>query len=116
MSDLRQVTAIVRTDCVPELDQALKGTEATRFYLSRVHALGAGVDPEDFRVSLDDGSVYAEKTKVEFFCPAERTDALVEVVREWARTGHRGDGVVVVTDVIDVVNVRTGDRDIAALL
>lgn len=116
MSDMRHVTAIVRTECVPDLVQALKGTEATRFYLSRVHAVGAGVDPEDFRVSLDDGSVYSEKTKVEFLCPAGRTEALVEVVREWARTGHRGDGVVVVTDVIDVVNVRTGDRDIAALL
>lgn len=116
MSDLKAIIAIVRTDCVPDLVQALKGTDVTRFYLSRVHAVGAGVDPEDFRVSLDDGSVYAEKTRVEFLCRAKRTEALVEVVREWARTGHRGDGVVVVSDVLDVVNVRTGDRDVAALL
>lgn len=116
MSDLKQITALVRTECVPHLVRALKGTEATRFYLSRIHAVGAGVDPEDFRVSLDDGSVYTEKTRVEFLCPAESTEDLVDVVREWARTGHRGDGVVVVTDVLDVVNVRTGDRDVVALL
>ncbi len=116
MSELKQITAIVRTDCVPHLLKALRGTDVTRFYLSRVHAVGAGVDPEDFRVSLDDGSVYTEKTRVEFLCPAQRSDDLVDVVREWARTGHRGDGVVVVSDVLDVVNVRTGDRDVVALL
>lgn len=116
MSDLKQITAIIRTECVPHLVHALQGTDVARFYLSRVHAVGAGVDPEDFRVSLDDGSVYSEKTKLEFLCPADRTEALVDVVREWARTGHRGDGVVVVSDVVDVVNVRTGDRDVVALL
>lgn len=116
MTDLKKVTGIVRTDCIPELARALDRTEVTRFYLSRVHAVGSGVDPEDFRVSLDDGSVYTEKSRIEFLCRAESTDELVELIREWARTGHRGDGVVVVTDVLDVVNVRTGDRDVAALL
>lgn len=116
MADMKQVQAIVRTECVPDLVRALKGMEVPRFYLSRVHAVGAGVDPEDFRLSLDDGSVYTEKSKVEFLCSAAKTEALVEIVREWAGTGHRGDGVVVVSDVVDVINVRRGDHDVVALL
>ncbi len=116
MTTMREVKAIVRTECVPDLIHALKGAEVARFYLSRIHAVGAGVDPEDFRASLDEGGVYTEKTKIEFLCAATRVDDLVAVVREWARTGHRGDGVVIVSSVTDVVNVRTGDHDRVALI
>lgn len=113
---MKEVTAIVRTECVPELIRALKGSEVSRFYLSRIHAVGAGVDPEDFRLSLEEGGVYTEKTKVEFLCEATRTKELVDVVRDWACTGNRGDGVVIVSDVSDVVNVRTGEHNRIALL
>ncbi|HKJ02931.1 MAG TPA: P-II family nitrogen regulator, partial [Longimicrobiales bacterium] len=68
------------------------------------------------RASLDEGGTYTEKSKVEFLCRAERCDQVVDVIREWSRTGHRGDGVVIVADVTDVVNVRTGDHDRIALL
>jgi nitrogen regulatory protein PII len=113
---MKKVEAIVRTDCVPGLIQALKGADVSRFYLTRTHAVGAGIDPKDFRASLDQGGVYTEKTKVEFLCRGARSDELVELVREWTATGHRGDGVVIVSEVTDVVNVRTGDHDRVALL
>ncbi|MGE0158679.1 MAG: P-II family nitrogen regulator [Gemmatimonadales bacterium] len=115
-SALREIKAIVRKDCVPDLVRALSDAEVTRFFVSRIHALGAGVDPEDYKLSLEDGEAYTEKAKVEFLCPADRLDTALELVREWARTGHRGDGVVIVSDVADVVNVRTGDRDLIALI
>ena len=116
MTEMKDVRAIVRTDCLSRLVQALKKAKATRFYVSRVHALGAGVDPEDFRVSMDEGEAYTEKSKVEFLCPADRVEELVEVVRACAQTGHRGDGVIIVSEVTDVVNVRTGDHGRVGLL
>ena len=116
MNVLKEVKAIVRRDCVHDLIHALKGEDVTRFYVSRIHALGAGVDPEDLKASLDDGEAYTEKAKVEFLCRADRTDELIALVRDWARTGQRGDGMVIVSDVTDVVNVRTGEHDRIALL
>lgn len=116
MNSMKDVKAMIRTDAVPDLIQALKDADVTRFYVSRVHAFGAGIDPEDFRLSLDEGGSYTEKARVEFLCRAERCQELVALVREWSRTGHRGDGVVIVTDVSDVVNVRTGDHNRIALL
>ncbi len=116
MNELCEVKAVVRNECVPELLDALKQAEITRFFVSRIHALGAGVDPEDYRVSFDDGQVYTEKAKIEFLCSAEDAEAIIALIREWACTGHRGDGVVIVCGVRDVVNVRTGDRDGIALI
>lgn len=113
---MKEIKAIVRTECMADLIHALKTAEVSRFYISRIHAVGSGVDPEDFRLSLDDGGVYTEKAKIEFLCRAAQAEALVDIVRTWAKTGHRGDGVVVVTDVSNVINVRTGDHDEIALL
>lgn len=116
MTPLREIKAIVRSDCVPLLLDALKAAGITRFFVSRVHALGAGVDPEDYNVSLDDGEAYTENAKVEFLCATDRADSVIELIRRRACTGHRGDGIVIVSEVSEVVNVRTGDRDGVALI
>lgn len=116
MSEMRHVTTIVRTNRLSGLVQGLKEARVTRFYVSRVHALGAGVDPEEFRVSMDEGEAYTEKSKVEFLCLVDRVGELVEVIRTCAHTGHRGDGVILVSKLSDVVSVRTGDHDLVALL
>ena len=116
MVQMKQVKAIVRNECVPDLIFALKGAEVARLNISRVHAVGVGVDPEDFRASLDEGGVYTEKTKVEFLCSPALCEQLLELVRDWACTGHREDGIIIVSEVGDVVNIRTGEHDRIALL
>jgi len=116
MEPMKHVRAMVRTECVEELIRALEGADVARFYVSRVHSFGAGVDPEDFRLSVDEGGTYTEKVRVEFLCRAERLDELVSLIREWSCTGHRGDGLVIVSNVTDIVNVRTGEHDRFALL
>ena len=116
MSDMKELKTIVRTESVARLVEALQNAGVSRLWVCHVHSLGAGVDPEDFRPSFEEGASYTEKAKLEFLAPADQVDDLIDVVREHAGTGHRGDGVVVVTDVADVVNVRTGDHDRLALL
>jgi len=116
MSSMKNVKAMVRTECVAELLHALRDSGVTRIYLSRIQAVGGGTDPEDFNVSVADGSIYTEKAKVEFVCPADRAQDLVDIVRSWTRTGQRGDGVIIVSNVTDIVDVRTGDHNELALL
>lgn len=116
MATLKEMKTIVRTDAVARLVEALQEAGVTRFWVSHVHSLGAGVDPLDFRVSFEECGTYTEKAKLEFLAPSEEVETLTEVIRAHGGTGHRGDGVVVITDVVGAVNVRTGDRDRLALL
>lgn len=116
MTRMKDVRAVVRTECVQDLIQALRDADVPRFYVSHVHVLGAGIDPRRARRSPDEGAAYTEKAQVELLCAADRVAVLVGVIRENACTGHRGDGVVIVSDVTDVVNVHTGEHDRIALL
>ncbi len=113
---LKELTTIVRTESVAHLVSELEKFDVTRFWVSHVHALGAGVDPGDYRVSFEDGGAYSEKARVEFIVDQEALEAALAVIRDHCATGRRGDGVVVVSDIDTVVNVRTGDRNRLALL
>jgi len=116
MDDIKEIRAIVRTECLARVLQGLKQARITRVFVSKTHAIGAGVDPEDFEVTSEEGEAFTEKSRVEFLCPSARVDELLKVIRSCGRTGHRGDGVVMVYDLADVVSIRTGDHDRMALL
>lgn len=116
MSAMKELKTIVRTETVARVVHALQNAGVTRLWVCHVHSLGAGVDPEDFRPSFEEGTSYTEKAKIEFLAREEEVESLLEVVREHAATGHRGDGVVVVSDIDDVVSVRTGEHHVLALL
>jgi len=113
---MRKVKAIVRPDSLQRVIEALKEANVPRLYLYHLHALGAGVDPEQYRVSAEEGEVYTEKVALEFLCTPDRVEELVELVRVSALTGKRGDGLIIVSDLSDVINIRTGDHDRVALL
>ena len=116
MPGMKNIRAVVRTECVRDLIQALKDAEVPRFYVSHVHAVGAGVDPRSVQPSLEEGAGFTEKAAVDFLCRAESVENLVGVIRERACTGHHGDGLVIISDVADVVSIRTGEHDRVALL
>lgn len=116
MQAMKELKTIVRTDCVARVVEALEKAGVGRLWVSHVRSVGAGADPEELRPSFEEGTSYMEKAKIEFLAQAGDVEALTAVIRECAGTGHRGDGVVVVSDVRDVINVRTGDHDRLALL
>lgn len=116
MKMMREVKIVVRRDCVDEVVVALRDADIPRFHVSHVHVLGAGVDPEDSRLSLEEGTRYTEKSKIEVFCRQADVQRVIEIVREHAATGHRGDGVMAVTPIERIVSIRTGEEDVLAVV
>ncbi|MBI4538742.1 MAG: P-II family nitrogen regulator [Gemmatimonadetes bacterium] len=113
---MKEVKAIVRKERVDRVVHALLEAGLSRIYVSHVHVLGAGVDPANSHISLEELDVYTEKAKIEVFCEAEELATTIDAVRTHGATGHRGDGVIVVTDLDRIVSVRTGDEGAVALL
>ena len=73
-------------------------------------SVGAGVDPEGYRVSAEAGESYSRKKVLEFFRHSSAEEVLIDLVRDCARTGHRGDGIIITSDVGELVNIRTGEE------
>lgn len=113
---MKELKIICRKERVEDVVAALRAAGVPRLTVSHVHALGSGVDPEHYRLSFEEGAPYTEKAKIELVCRAEDLLRFVDIVRENGRTGQRGDGVIFVTKIEQVVKIRTGDENALALL
>jgi nitrogen regulatory protein P-II 1 len=115
MSETVEVRAIIRLEMLDRVVRCLKESGVPRLTVTRVHAIGAGVDPASVKFSFDEGSAYADKAAVQFICAAERCDMFTELIASAARTGRRGDGIVSISPVQSVTKIRTGTTDLEAL-
>jgi nitrogen regulatory protein PII len=115
MTHVVEVRAIVRREMLDRVVHALKDAGVPRLTVTRVHAIGAGVDPASVRISFDEGSEYADKALVQFLCPADRSATYLTVIERAGHTGRRGDGIVSVHPVLDVAKIRTGQHGLEAL-
>jgi nitrogen regulatory protein P-II 1 len=71
------------------------------------------------RTELYRGSEYIidfkPKIKLEVIIRDEQADAVVEAIMRRARTGRIGDGKIYVSDILDVIRIRTDEHGEAAI-
>ena len=115
MSNMVEVRAIVRLEMLDRVVRTLKDSGVPRLTVARVHAIGAGMDPASRKLSLEEGSAYADKALVQFICGGDRCAMYTESISNAARTGRCGDGIVSLHPVGGVTKIRTGAEDLAAL-
>lgn len=92
-----------------------------KFHISGMtvyQVLGCGVQhgTQEFEVAQSDAEIsLLPKEVVMMVVPTEELDALLEFVKKELYTGHIGDGKIFVSDVTNVVRVRTGEEGYEAL-
>jgi nitrogen regulatory protein P-II 1 len=115
MKEIVEIRAIVRTEMLDRVVHCLKESGVPRLTVTRVQAIGAGVDPASQKISFEEGSAYSDKAMVQFICAGERCEMFTELIARAAHTGRRGDGIVSVHPVLEVTKIRTGAAGLNAL-
>ena len=102
---MKKVEAIIRHFKLEDVTQALLklnipglSVEEGRGSVSRRAAESGGESAE-----------FLPKIKLELVVAAEQVRAIVETIQRTARTGQAGDGKVLVSDVEQVIRIRTGE-------
>lgn len=100
---MKRVTAIVRRDQLEAVEKRLQSVGVDGITVSQVKGYGecASFFSDDWLVP---------HTKIEIFAENDKVDAIVEAIREGARTGSPGDGLVAVAPVQQLTHIRTGTR------
>lgn len=112
---MKLVSAVIQPFMLDDVRDALRElgchgmtvTEAQGFGMQKAQKevyRGANYNPE-----------YVAKSKIEVLIHEEFQEQVVETILKAARTGKVGDGKIWVTNVEDVIRVRTGERGDAAL-
>ena len=63
-------------------------------------------------MSVDMTESYARVARLEVVCRKETAAEIVRTLREAARTGRPGDGIIYVTPVERAVKIRTGSEEV----
>ncbi|HUT07172.1 MAG TPA: P-II family nitrogen regulator [Nitrosopumilaceae archaeon] len=76
--------------------------------LGRGNQIGKGV--ADFKSEIITEDILIPKRKIEIFCIEEELDKILETIMTRASTGEVGDGKIFVSDISEVIKIRTQER------
>ena len=112
---MKIVIAIVRPERANNVLEALYRAEVRGLSMTRVQGHGGEID----RVETYRGTTVkmglSEKVRFEIGVSDHFVDAAVQAIIEGARTGEVGDGKIFVLPVDQVIRIRTGELDAAAV-
>ena len=129
---MKKIEAIIKPFKLDEVREALTGVgiagmtvDEVREALSELGVSGLtvtevkGFGRQKGHTELYRGAEYVvdflPKIKIEVVIPSELVETAVEAIVKAARTGKIGDGKIFVTAVEQVVRIRTGETDAAAI-
>lgn len=107
---MKRIDAIIRPGKLDEVKQSLNEVGALGMTVSEVKGFGrTGGKKEVYR-----GSAYVvdfvPKVMVTVVVPDALLTSALDAVQKSARTGKIGDGKIFVTDVLEAIRIRTGER------
>jgi nitrogen regulatory protein P-II 1 len=112
---MRRVIAIIRNEKLTDVKDALVEVGCGSMTVSEVKGRGKQLGiKESYR-----GSTYCidliPKTKIELIIKNEDLEKVLTTIQESGRTGDIGDGKIFVSNIEEVIRIRTGERGYSAI-
>ncbi len=112
---MKKVVAIVRASRFDQVKDALSQKEINFFTFYEVKGYGhqKGKNLSYRGVVYDVG--YIARIKIELIISEEFVEIAKSAIQEAAHTGEKGDGLIIVTKVLEITNIRTGNKGSQAI-
>ena len=107
---MKLVTAIVKPHALDDIKTALDATGIKGMTVSEVSGYGRQRGHTEVYRGAEYVVDFVPKVRIEMVVDDEDTAALVDTIVNAARSGKIGDGKVWVTNIEDLIRIRTGER------
>jgi nitrogen regulatory protein PII len=112
---MKKIEAVIKPFKLDEIKEALIEAGVKGITISEVRGFGR----QRGHTELYRGSEYRidflPKIKLEIAAPEELVETIIDVISETARTGEIGDGKIFISNLEDVIRIRTGESGKHAL-
>ncbi len=112
---MKQITAIIQPFKLDEVREALSGIGVQGITVTEVKGFGRQKGHTELYRGAEYVVDFLPKVKVEVVVKDGEVERCVEAIVRAAKTGKIGDGKIFVTAVEQVVRIRTGETDEAAI-
>lgn len=112
---MKLITAVIKPHALDPVRAALRAVGAEGMTITEVRGVGRqGGHTETYR-GAEYRVEFLPKTRIEVVVVDAIVDAAVDAIADAAHSGKIGDGKVWVTEVHEVVRIRTGERGVDAI-
>jgi nitrogen regulatory protein P-II 2 len=112
---MKLVTAIIKPFKLDEVREALSGIGVQGITVTEVKGFGRQKGHTELYRGAEYVVDFLPKVKVEAAIKADMLESVIEAIEKSANTGKIGDGKIFVSDLEQVVRIRTGETGAEAL-
>jgi nitrogen regulatory protein P-II 1 len=114
-SSMKLISTVIRPEKLPDVKAALFRAGVTGITISRVSGHGGEKELVEMYRATSVVLEFREKVKIEMAVSEPFVEPTIRAILASARTGEVGDGKIFVQQIEQVIRIRTGERDNAAL-
>jgi len=112
---MKLLTAIIKPYRLEEVRDALHDIGVQGLTVSEVRGFGRQRGHTEVYRGAEYAVEFIPKTRIEIAVSDSLAEQVIDALMQTARTGKVGDGKIFVTELVEVVRIRTGEKDAAAL-
>lgn len=112
---MKKLDLIIRPHKLDEVKEALTSIGVQGMTVSEVKGFGRQKGKTEMYRGSEYSISFIPKVRLEVLIPDTMVERTVKAASEAARTGRIGDGKIMVTEVLDVMRIRTGETGEAAI-
>ncbi len=112
---MKKVEAIIRHFKLEEVKNALTEGGLTGMTITEVRGFGRQKGHTEMYRGTEYAVDFVPKVKVEVVCTDEQLQSVVDIMMQAAQTGQIGDGKIFVSDLANIIRIRTGETGQDAL-
>jgi nitrogen regulatory protein P-II 1 len=112
---MKKVEAFIRPQKIEEIKEVLKDLNLNGMSISQIMGCGNQKGWTEYFRGAEVDVNFLPKVKVEVVVQDDQVENVVSKIIEASRTGEIGDGKIFISDIIDAVRIRTGERGVDAL-
>lgn len=107
---MKKIEAYLRPDILEPLRQGLKDMSVKGLSIEQVMGCGKQLGWTEFVRGSEIEYNFLTKIKIEMVVHDQQVEPIVAKIIEIARTGEVGDGKIFISEIIDAIRIRTGER------
>jgi nitrogen regulatory protein PII len=112
---MKKLDLIIRPHKLDDIRDSLTAAGIRGITVSEVKGFGRQRGKTEAHVGSEYAIPFLPKVRLEVIVEDGKLEQVIAAASEAARTGRIGDGKIMVTDVVDVVRIRTGETGEAAM-
>ena len=112
---MKMITAIIKPFKLDDVREALSDIGVQGITVTEVKGFGRQKGHTEIYRGAEYAVDFLPKVKLELILPEEMVERAIETIVETARSGKIGDGKIFVYPVEQVIRIRTGETDRAAI-